>query len=64
MRARRLYTNGIADPEALRAAGRDEVARILGRGIADQVFAQLEGAGEQMSDETTGARQASLHQFG
>ena len=38
VRARRLYTNGITDPEALRAAGRDEVARILGRGIADQVF--------------------------
>jgi helicase len=64
VRARRLYTNGITDPDALRGAGRDEIARILGRGIADQVFAQLDGPGESVSEEMAGTRQASLHQFG
>ena len=66
VRARRLFTNGITDPEALRAAGRDEVARIIGRGIADQVFAQLDGATGRGRDESgeAGPRQASLHQFG
>lgn len=66
VRARRLFTNGITDPEALRAAGRDEVARIIGRGIADQVFAQLDGGTARGRDESeeAGPRQASLHQFG
>ena len=66
VRARRLHTNGITTPEALRRAGRDEVARIIGGGIADQVFAQLggaEGAGQD-DDREGGPRQASLHQFG
>ena len=46
--------------------GRDEVARIIGRGIADQVFAQLDGATGRGPDEggEAGPRQASLHQFG
>jgi helicase len=64
VRARRLYTNGIADLDALRTAGRNEVARILGRGIADQVFSQLEGGEGRAPDENPGPRQASLHQFG
>ena len=64
VRARRLFTNGLVDPDAVRAAGRDEVARILGGGIADQVFSQL-GGGAAVDDErsVTGPRQASLHQF-
>jgi len=64
VRARRLFTNGLVDPDAVRAAGRDEVAGILGGGIADQVFSQL-GGGAAVDDEgsVTGPRQASLHQF-
>lgn len=50
VRARRLFTNGLVDPEAVRRAGRDEVARILGRGIADQVFAQLGEEGRNPAD--------------
>jgi len=66
VRARRLFTNGITDPESLRAAGREEVGRILGRGIADQVFDHLENGGNGTGPEPPGggARQASLHQFG
>ncbi len=41
VRARRLFNNGITGPEALREAGIDRVASIIGRGIAEQVFAQL-----------------------
>lgn len=64
IRARRLFTYGITDPDALRAAGRDEVSRILGPGIADQVFAQLEGGEGELTGDGAGPRQASLEQFG
>lgn len=64
VRARRLFTNGITDPDAVRAAGRTEVARILGPGIADQIFAQLEGGETDPWNEPPGRRQASLDQFG
>ncbi len=41
VRARRLFNNGITGPDAIREAGPDRVASIIGRGIAEQVFAQL-----------------------
>lgn len=41
VRARRLFNNGIMTPEGIREAGVDRVASIIGRGIAEQVFAQL-----------------------
>jgi helicase len=41
VRARRLYTTGIKDRDAIVRAGRERITAILGRGIADQVFAQL-----------------------
>ncbi len=42
VRARRLFNNGISSPEAVRAAGIETVTRIIGRGIAEQIFDQLE----------------------
>ena len=67
VRARRLFTNGLADPEAVRRAGHDEVARILGRGIADQVFAQFEakdrdgpGTGPGAEADSTGGTKRGL----
>lgn len=45
VRARRLFNNNITSPDAVLAAGIEAVTRIIGRGIAEQVFAQLERAG-------------------
>ena len=38
VRARRLFNNGITSPEDLQGAGKERVAQILGKGIADQLF--------------------------
>jgi helicase len=59
VRARRLFNNGIADPESIRGAGIDRIASIIGRGIAEQVFAQLAKA-----SPAPAAGQASLGHFG
>jgi len=65
VRARRLFDSGITDPDAIRRAGREEVTRILGRGIADQVFAQLEGAARPIREpEENGSPQPTLFSFG
>ncbi len=51
VRARRLFNNGIPDPEALKMAGRARIVPILGSGITHQIFDQLEGrkGGEDQS---------------
>jgi helicase len=59
VRARRLFNNGIMGPEGIRSAGVDHIASLIGRGIAEQVFAQLGEA----SPETEG-EQANLGHFG
>jgi hypothetical protein len=46
-------------PDGIRAAGIDHVASIIGRGIAEQVFAQLGRASPEAEGE-----QASLGHFG
>jgi helicase len=38
VRARRLFNSGITSYEDLHSAGKDRVAQILGKGIADQLF--------------------------
>ena len=43
VRARRLFNNNITSPDAVLAAGLDSVTTIIGRGIAEQIFAQLKG---------------------
>jgi len=42
VRARRLFNNSITSPEAVLEAGIETVTKLIGRGIAEQVFAQLE----------------------
>src|SRR5512136_115158 len=42
VRARRLFNNNITSPDAVHAAGLASITMIIGRGIADQIFAQLE----------------------
>ncbi len=53
VRARRLFNNSITSPEAVREAGIVSVTRIIGRGIAEQIFSQLEGTG-RVTGEITG----------
>jgi helicase len=66
VRARRLFNNGITTPEAVREAGIGTVTTLIGRGIAEQVFAQLEkgirstslpaGAEDNMAGQSTFSR--------
>jgi helicase len=42
VRARRLFNNNMTSPDAVLAAGIENVTRIIGRGIAEQIFTQLE----------------------
>jgi helicase len=63
VRARRLFNNGITSPAMIRDAGIDHIAPILGRGIAEQVFAQL-GKGEADSPRAATAEQKNLDHFG
>jgi helicase len=42
VRARRLFNNSITSPDGVRAAGIAAITRIIGRGIAEQIFSQLE----------------------
>jgi helicase len=60
VRARRLFNNGIMGSDAIREAGIDRIASIIGRGIAEQVFAQL---GEASPARAPG-EQGNLHYFG
>ena len=41
VRARRLYNSGITSPEEMQTAGKERVAQILGKGVADQLFNAL-----------------------
>ena len=41
VRARRLFNNRMTTPDEIVAHGIDEVTRILGRGIAEQIFEQI-----------------------
>jgi helicase len=54
VRARRLFNNNITSPDAVLAAGLESVTRIIGRGIAEQIFAQLEG--KKTADPATAGR--------
>ena len=59
VRARRLFNNGIMGTDGIREAGIDRVASVVGRGIAEQIFAQLGRAPAAPAGE-----QARLGQFG
>ncbi len=67
VRARRLFNNNIKTAGDLKRAGRDKVAQILGGGIADQIFGQLNenrNGERDRSDETEPDAQATLEHFG
>ena len=43
IRARRLFNNNITSPDAVLTEGIETITRIIGRGIAEQIFSQLVG---------------------
>ncbi|MEI7434265.1 MAG: ATP-dependent DNA helicase [Methanomicrobiales archaeon] len=71
VRARRLFNSGITTNEDLRSAGKDRVAQILGRGIADQLFNSvkrqssmiIEESGEAVEGPVTRKTQYTLSHF-
>lgn len=64
VRARRLFSNGITSPAALKEAGQERVSLILGQGVAAQIFRHLGGreddAGQSGSEDH---RQPTLFSF-
>ena len=68
VRARRLFNNGVSSPEAVLAAGIETVSGIIGRGIAEQIFSQLERGSHKNSVQPAGedimAGQSTLSRFG
>ncbi|MFA4825936.1 MAG: ATP-dependent DNA helicase [Methanoregula sp.] len=67
IRARRLFNNSIPSPEALDAAGIENVTKILGRGIAEQLFTQLGKSRRVAPGEMDGGAvrgQSTLSKFG
>ncbi len=66
VRARRLFNHGITTPNAITGAGISEVTRILGRGVAEQIFAQLDSRGRKSAVAETDneeSGQSTLMQF-
>ena len=65
VRARRLFNNGITTPDAVLEAGIGRVTSLIGRGIAEQVFAQLEKGVRPAStpSEDNMAGQSTLSRF-
>jgi helicase len=67
VRARRLFNNSITSPEAVLSAGIETVTRIIGRGIAEQIFAQLEESRNPTTTPAAGedniAGQSTLSRF-
>ncbi len=68
VRARRLFNNNITSPEAVLNAGIETVTKVIGRGIAEQVFVQLERGKQKLSarpaGEDTMTGQSTLFRFG
>lgn len=65
VRARRLFNNNLKTPEEVLKAGIGEVTKIIGLGIADQIFAQLQGnrRTSPAKEEDGVSGQATLFQF-
>lgn len=68
VRARRLFNNGITSPDAIREHGISEITKILGAGIAEQIFSQLNPAknvtGTTDAKEVVQPGQSRLFHFG
>jgi len=69
IRARRLFNNGMTSPEEIKKHPREDLVKILGQGIADQIFDQITprnkstGPAAQEKDAPAGG-QATLFRFG
>jgi helicase len=68
VRARRLFNNGITTPDEILARGIEEVTKLLGLGVAEQIFDQLlRNKGDVSKKENTmntAAGQSTLNRFG
>jgi len=68
VRARRLFNNGITSPDKILSRPREEIIQILGSGIAEQVFAQLEKRKDSSAPKEDrpdpNAGQSTLFNFG
>jgi helicase len=69
VRARRLFNNGMTTPEEIKKRPREDLARILGQGIADQIFDQIEPRKRstdttRVDEERTAGGQSTLFRFG
>ncbi len=68
VRARRLFNNGITTPDEILARGIEEVTKLLGLGVAEQIFDQLlRNKGVVSKKENalnTAAGQSTLNRFG
>ena len=67
VRARRLFNNNITTPDAVLASGMETVTRIIGRGIAEQIFSQSPEIRKlslhKMPEENTMDGQSTLSRF-
>jgi helicase len=68
VRARRLFNNGLTTPEKVLAKGIEPVKKILGQGVAEQIFDQLQrnkGAESCPDDEkNSSSGQSTFNHFG
>jgi len=67
VRARRLFNSRMTTPDEILARGIDEVTRILGQGIADQIFEQIlrkKGVLSANTDPIFIPGQSTLNRFG
>jgi helicase len=66
VRARRLFNHSITSPEAVREAGIETITKILGRGIAEQIFDQLNKSrgGPVPASQDNMAGQSTFSRFG
>ena len=68
VRARRLFNNSITTPDEILARGIEEVTKLLGLGVAEQIFDQLlrtKGVEfKKENDMNTRAGQSTLNRFG
>jgi helicase len=66
VRARRLFNNRMTSPDEIASHGIEEVTRILGQGVAEQIFEQIlqKKTVPHMNDDTSLHGQSTLNRFG
>jgi helicase len=60
VRARRLFNNGITSPEELSRHNKEDLVKILGAGIAEQVLEQLQPKKEPQEKDPPGENKNSM----